>query len=162
AVVLWRPGKGRWIPVDGNNRLAAYVKNKRKYTDAYVIENNDLQVIDRICWMFNNHVNGKRLSQEDCLEHAISYVLQYGYAVGKAAEEWGVPKWQVQRGQQVARLKDKIRSKDIKITQQLTDDKIHALSPLERAGEDLFIAAAKVVSSTGVSQDLCNTLCREV
>src|ERR1700724_605455 len=87
--VLWRPGQGRWIPIDGNQRLAADAKLGCGKTDAYIVDCKDEQVVDRLTWTFNNLVNGKRLSQEEALEHAVTFVRKYAMKAEVAAKAWG-------------------------------------------------------------------------
>ncbi len=92
AIVLWQPGpKSKYIIIDGNNRTHAKIKANKTLTDAYLVISQDRKVIDRITWTFNNKVNGKRLTREECMIHAISYVRQYKITIAQAAKEWGVP-----------------------------------------------------------------------
>ncbi len=161
-VVLWRHGRGRWVPVDGNNRLAAMVKAEKNQTDAYVIECGDPMIVDRVTWTFNNHVNGKRLSREECIEHAVSFVLKYGATNKQAAQEWGVPLWQVQRSVKISQVRSRLQAQDVKLTKALTDEHIHRLGPLESVGEDVLATAAGVVAVSGVSPEECEALVKDV
>lgn len=161
-LVLHRPGKGRYVPIDGNNRLAACAKVGKKWHDAYIVDVADPQVIDRLTWTFNNLVNGKRLSRDECIEHAVSFVLKYGYTAKQAAAEWSVPVWVVNRNAKTSRIRDKLRARDVKLTATLTDDVLERLSPLEEIGEDILAMAAGVVAVSGVGQDECQALVKEV
>jgi hypothetical protein len=161
-VVLWRPGKGRFTPIDGNNRLAACAKAKKKWHDAYVVECADRQVVDRLTWTFNNLVNGKRLSREECVEHAVSFVLKYGYPSKQAATEWGVPEWVVTRNVRTSQLRDTLRTHNVKVPANFPEEHINTLGPLKQVGEDLFVKAAKVAIDTGIGQKECEDLVKQV
>ncbi len=159
-LVLWRPGKGRYIPVDGNNRLAAYTRNRRKETDAYVLETQDVQVADRVTWTFNNAVNGKRLSKEECVAHAVSFVGKYSMSQEQAAKEWGVPLAAVRVAVRSNRLKDILAAHGVK---KVPDDRnLERLGALESAGEDVLVAAATVVVESGAGPKECDQLVKEV
>lgn len=159
-IVLWRPGKGRWIPVDGNNRLAACARAKKKWHDAYVIDCQDQQVIDRITWTFNNMVNGKRLSREECIEHAVSFVQKYGMTHETAAKEWGVSIASVRRTVRNNRLKEVLQANGVK---KMPDERsLERLGSLETAGDDVFVGAVKVVVESGVGPVECEQLVKDV
>lgn len=160
--VLWRPGRGRWIPVDGNQRLAADVKNKARFTDAYVVVCPDQQVIDRLTWTFNNLVNGKRLSQAETLEHAIAFVRKYGVEAKAAAKEWGLPLAALYAALKVREVSDVIDKHKVRRTPSLTDDKLRNLSPLLTVGEDILAKAAAAVSDGGSSVEQVKQLTKDV
>lgn len=161
-VVLWRPGRGRWIPVDGNQRLAALDKIGRKTTDAYIVETSDAMVADRLTWSFNNLVNGKRLSQSEALAHAVTFVRKYDMSAKQAAKEWGLPGWMVSRALKVAEVGEVLDRNKVKRTPALTDDKLNRLAPLLSVGEDVLSKAAAAVGETGVGVDAVDGLVKEV
>ena len=161
-LVLWRPGMGRYLPLDGNHNIASDQKAGRKAHDAYVVNTKDRQVADRIAWTFNNKVNGRRLSAEESLQHAVDFVRKYGMNVKQAALEWGVKQGAVYKAITAANLRDTLGRHDVKPNPSLTDDKICRMATLEKAGEDLFVAAARVVNDNGLGPLLCDEIVKEV
>ncbi len=159
-LVLHRFGKGRYVPVDGNNRLAACEKIKRLSHDAYVVEVQDQMVVDRLTWTFNNLVNGKRLGKEECLEHAISFCQKYGYTQEASAKEWGLPLYTVRKAVRANKLREVLQRHGVK--KMPNDNNLDRLSPLEAVGEDVFVAAATVVAESGVGEQECLDLVRSV
>ena len=150
-VVLSKPGRGRYVPLDGNQRLAAYKAAGRTSCDAYLVQSQDPMVLDRIAWSFNNKVNGKRLSYEECLAHAVTFVRKYGMVYEAAAKEWGVQKWAVGNEVRAADMRDKVAKCGVRSADKLSDDQLRALSPLASVGEDVLAAAAAAVASSGAT-----------
>lgn len=161
-LVLWRPGKGMWIVADGNHRVAAKKRAGRKHADAYVLKCSDQRVIDRLTWTFNNAVNGKRLTQEECLQHAIDYVRKYNVSQTDAAKEWGVKHNTLALKVRVAEGREILQKNDVKMTASLTEEALMWLNPLRDAGEDVYCEAARVVGQTGMTRDDVYELARDV
>jgi hypothetical protein len=161
-LVAWRPGKGKWNLIDGNHRLAAKQKNNRKTVDIYAVNSTDPKVIDRITWTFNNLVNGRRLSSQEALEHAISFVRKYGITYAEAAKEWGVNVTTLNARIRVEEAKEVLRKNNVRITPALTDDHIKTLSPLITVGEDLFCKAAEVVTTSGINTSETDEFYRDI
>ncbi len=153
-LVLWRPGKGRYIPVDGNQRLQAKTNLNHKVTDAYILVTEDRMVADRLTWSFNNLVNGKRLSAEECLQHAVTFVRKYGMTHAAAAKEWGIPNYRVKNAVKVLELKEVLERQNVNV-KGLHDDKIIRLSPLHALGEDVFAKAADAANRNGMTGEQC-------
>lgn len=149
-VVLWRPGKGKWIPIDGNHRLAADLQLKEEMTDAYLVQTDDQQLADRLTWTFNNKVNGRRLSPTESLQHAVSFVRKYGWTARNAAKEWGVSETTVQRACRIEGVRDVLTARKVKLTNTMTDHHLERLSPLTALGEDVLAQAATVVANSGI------------
>ncbi len=162
AVVVWRPGRGKYILCDGNQRTHVKVELGEKYTDAYYIENTDKKTIDRVTWVFNNLVNGRRLTRDECFQHALSYVREYGVPVNEAAKEWGLSARTLEDKIRVEKSKDSLRERNVRITPSLTDDHIRALQPIQQLGEDKFAEAASTIATSGVTLDETKDLVREV
>lgn len=162
AVVLWRPGRGRFVPIDGNNRLDAKAKNGKTVTDAYIVQHNDPQIIDRLTWTWNNLVNGKRLSQEECLQHAITFVRKYSMSIQEAAKQWGVSKWKVQNAIQVQDVKDILNKNNVRINKSLTDHRILKVIGVRACGEDLLVKACEAISSAYVTDEEILRLAQDV
>lgn len=164
-VVLWKPGpRVMYVPVDGNNRLAAYGKvHKKKSTDAYVLSTEDEKVVDFLTWTFNNEVNGKRLSAEEDLEHAITLVRKHGYTSEDVSKACRVKMWL---------LRQKIRALEVKETLQahgqhksyaeVTDTKLDKLHALSTAGEEVLMKAVEVVGKTAAGETETQELVKEV
>lgn len=153
AVVLHRVAgsRAKYLPVDGNNRLHACLKVGKKWHDAYVLDVADQQVVDRICWTFNNAVNGLRLTREECMEHAVTFVQKYGRSTAEAAREWGLSKGMVERRLRSDRLADICRKNGVKKLPE--PNVLERLTPLEKIGEDVLCAAATVIANSGTGKD---------
>lgn len=152
-VVLWRPGRGRWQPIDGNQRLAGAAKIGRKEVDAYVVRTADPMLADRLTWTFNNLVNGKRLSTEEALRHAVTFCRKYGMSQAEAAKEWGLSEYQVRNAVRVLSLREVLEEKEIRGVKTLTDDKLLRMAPLEAAGHDVLALGAAAVIENGMTTD---------
>lgn len=161
-VVLSRPGRGKWVPIDGNQRLAARQKVNHAVTDAYIVEVQDPKVIDRLTWTFNNLVNGKRLTKEECLEHAVSYVRKYGVTSKEAALEWGVNETSLRHRLGVERAREVLTQHDIKLTPSVSEEHLRSLKGLIDLGEDIFCEAFKVVASAGLTTSEADDLYRDI
>lgn len=153
ALVLWRPGQGMYIPVDGNHRLAAKIINKDNGTDAYTLDSHDEVVADRLTKIFNILVNGKRLTAEETLHHAMSDCRKYSIPATQAAKEWGVSYSHLQNKLKVANLKDILSINKIPVSTSLSERALLNLAPLNKVGEDLFLSAAKIVTENGFSHE---------
>ncbi|OAI39568.1 hypothetical protein AYO40_01000 [Planctomycetaceae bacterium SCGC AG-212-D15] len=164
AVVLWRRGRGRWIPVDGNQRLAASQKCKKKHAaiDAYVIISDDTMAIDRLTWTFNNLVNGVRVSIEECISHAVTFCRKYGYGVDQSAKEWGLPAWRVKKAVKTEHLREVLSRRKVPNFPSITPDALWRLGTLEKIGEDVFAKAVRVVGENGLNHDHIETLINAV
>lgn len=161
-LVAWRPGKGSWVLIDGNHRLTAMTRNKKKTVDAYIVNCTDQKVIDRLTWTFNNIVNGKRLTNEECMEHAISFVRKYAVSAKEAAKEWGVNQHILSSRIRNEESREILKKHNIKITPSLTDSVLKTIIPLRSAGEDLFCKVAEVVCVTGATSDDVEDICRAI
>lgn len=161
-VVLWRPGKGRWIPADGNHRLEGLRLAGNRDTDAYLLETTDLQVVERLSWRFNNLVNGRRNTPAECLQHALTMVRKYGWTARNAAKEWGLAEGAVARLVRIEDTKDVLRGRGLKITPAVTDAHLEKLHCLNAAGEDVLTAAATVVANSGIDTTQTEELVRRV
>lgn len=151
ALILWRPGKGMYIPIDGNQRLAAKIKNKDNGTDAYILDTHDEAVAERITKIFNNKVNGKRLTVEEVIQHALTFIRKYSISVDAASKEFGISKSTLANKVKLAELKDVLSINKIPITIALTERALLNLAPLNKVGEEIFVGATKIVSSAGFS-----------
>ncbi len=161
-LILWRPGKGQWIINDGNQRGQALLRLKRKDTDAYVIKSTDQKVIDELTWTWNNRINGRRISAEESMEHAVSYCRQYKVPVPEAAKRWGVKESQLESRVRLDRVKDTLRGHNVRITASITDGHLHALHTLLAVGEDVFCAAVQQVANNGHTVEEASDLARDV
>ncbi len=162
-VVIYRPTpRSKYIPIDGNQRGAAKAKAGVKFTDAYVIDCNDPLVIDRMTWSFNQKVNGKRLSAEECMEHAISYVRKYGYKATDAAKEWSVNKVTLAKNLRAREIRDSLGRQNVRNVDRLNSNRLTALAPLQELGEDVLAKAAEAAISTGINEKGVEDLVRKV
>lgn len=155
-LVLWQHGKSMKVPLDGNMRLAgnaqASPKNRLKAFEAYVIKTDDPMLADRICWTWNNLVNGKRLSYDECLKHAVSFHRKYGQSVDKAAKEWGVKAWEVLSLSKEQDMIAIMTKHDIKLKSAMPVATLLELESIGKAGEDLLAKAIRIVADNGITQ----------
>lgn len=155
-LLLWKQGRGLWIPLDGNQRLAANSqvakKHQLKNFSAYVLLNEDPMIADRLCWTFNNLVNGRRLLYEDCLEHAISFCRKYNYTVDRSAKTWSVKSWELAARLREEDMIDLANRHKIKIPQAMPVAVILELHPLRTLGDDLCAKALQAAAETGMTQ----------
>ena len=161
-LVLVAFGKNRWWPLDGNQRLRAATLAGRKTHDAYVVAPCEQMILDRIAWSFNNHVHGERLSYEDSLQHAISFVRKYGMNCAAAAKEFGVKQRDVQDKLKVEEVKERARAQGVEPKHTLTEDVLTRLAPLQKAGDDVLAEAVRVVGESGATVRQAEDLVRDV
>lgn len=142
--------RNRYIPIDGNNRLAADDKNGTKKGDIYLVKSSDPMVLARLTWIFNNEVNGKRLTRAECIQHAVSYVRLFGQSIKVASETWGLRRDEVTQAVSVVECREALAAAGVKDTKALTDGGIYALASLRTVGDDVFVAAVKVAIENGL------------
>lgn len=152
-VVYKRRNKNIWVPIDGNQRIAVAKRMGNKTVDAYVVQSNDQMVLDRLTWSFNNLVNGKRLTREESLEHAVTMVQKYGWDVKAAAQEWGIHPRTVNKRITSEKLRGVLRGHDFSNVCNLSDDRLDELSPIVNLGEDVFCEAASTTYNCGLTDD---------
>ena len=152
-LVLWKHGKSKLTPLDGNQRLAANdrvsAKNKKKSFSAYVVSEEDPMVAERLCWQFNNMVNGRRLTYEESIRHAITFVRKYGQPVHATARDWGVKGWELESRCRELDIRDVGGKKGID-SSKIATGTVLALNPLMKVGEDILAKALKTVVDSGV------------
>lgn len=154
-LLLWKHGRSLLVPLDGNQRLAANeranAKHKLKAFDAYVVTTDDPMVADRLCWQFNNTVNGRRLSYEESLQHAVTMVRKYGQVIAQVAKDWSVKAWELSAKVREAELRDLAERKGIDTT-RIPAANLIELNPLLNVGENLALTAIKTIATTGIDQ----------
>ncbi len=161
AVIVYRPGKGRYLIIDGNHRVAAKLQAGKKVTDAYVVNNNDPMVIDRMTWTWNNH-NGKRLTYEENMHHACSLVRKYNMGHKEAAKECGVNTQTLSQKLKAMEITDILNRNSVTITPTLNERKILYLAVMIPAGEDVLTKAAQTISENGLGDKEVQELVRAV
>lgn len=149
-VVYKRRNRNSWVPIDGNQRVATARRLHKSTIDAYVVNTEDQMVIDRLTWVFNNLVNGKRLSRDESIEHAVTMVQKYGMDIKQAAKEWGIPQRAVSKRIITGKLRDILRSRGASSLCNLTDDKLEELNSFIKLGEEVFVEAAKITHRCGL------------
>lgn len=164
-LLLHKHGRSLLVPLDGNQRIAANqqapAKHRLKSFPAYVVQIDDQMVVDRLCWTFNNAVNGRRLSYEECLQHAITFVRKYNMPNDKAAKEWGVKPWELAAKVRELNIRDLAATKGIN-TDKVPANTIAVLHPLDKVGEDVLLKALKTVAESGVGYDDVKELVSDV
>lgn len=164
-LLLWKHHKSLLVPLDGNQRGAANAflpkSKKRKAWSAYIVNLDDLMVVDRLCWQFNNMVNGRRLSYEECMNHAVTFVRKYNQPESSAAKEWGVKVWELTAKVREMNLRDMAAKNSIN-TDNVPQATLLVLNPLTLLGEDIAIKAIKTVAEAGVGQSEAKELAQNV
>jgi ParB-like chromosome segregation protein Spo0J len=162
-VVVYKKGP-RYVPMDGNHRLAGAERAGVTRHDCYVVDSADPQVLDRLTWGFNNHVNGLRMSPEDCLQHAITMVRKYGMQLEPAAKEWGLPKWKVKQAVQHATLRERLEAHPdtARVYGKLAESTLARLCPLLEQGDDVLVPVTKALATTGASNSEADELVKKV
>ena len=176
-LVLGKKGNQKLYPLDGNQRidgcqkamgrmraanLETYQRIYKKGHDAYVVSSDDQQVLDRLCYFFNNMVNGRRLSRAECLAHAVTLVRKYGEKCTVAARMAGLRDVDVSQGVQIAEAKDVLAERKAKLTPSFTDLHLRSLLTLRNLGDDVFARAATAVANTGVTVSQAGDLVAKV
>lgn len=165
-LLLWKPGRGMYIPLDGNQRLAANAQckqsKKRKSFSAYIIHTDDPMVSDRLCWTWNNLVNGRRLSYEECLEHALTFVRKYGQQIKDAAREWGVKGWELTAKVTEMEMRELAGTKRVELPINTPIGVFLELSAFRRIGDDVAINAMKTVADHGLGLLQVQQMTKEV
>lgn len=155
-LILWKPGRGMYIPLDGNQRIAANLalpkKDRMKTMSAYVVKVEEHMVAERLCWQFNNMVNGRRLSYDECLAHAITFVRKYRQPVEATAKDWAVKAWELKAKCVEYDLRD-LGNKHNVDTSRVPSSTIQILQPLMKLGEDVTLKTMKAVSSGAGADD---------
>lgn len=150
-LVLYRPGKGKYVLLDGNQRFAAATAAKLTKHDAYLVLSEDPVALDRIAWSFNNHVNGLRLTREECLSHAVTFVRKYGMTIATAAKEWGVLESAISNRVAILRTRERAAEEGIKLNPAVSDDVLKHIASLDTLGADIFAPAVKAINDTGAT-----------
>lgn len=152
--------------LDGNQRREACEpdpKSKWKgilFHDAYLIEEDDEEILNRIAWSFNNEVHGRRLTYEESMGHAMTYVRKYGWDCARAARQFGVKVRELVRLVHTEKMKDKLHEQGVK--RLPSDSTIEKMGCLADLGDDVFAQAAIVVAETGASQNDVENLVKVV
>ncbi len=160
AIVLVKQKRNSLYQIDGNQRLAA--DPKRKVWDAYIVYEDDDMIIDRLTWTFNNLVNGRRMSYDECLEHAVTFSLKYGQPQEGAAKEWGVKRGDVVDRIIETRLRELAANHKIEIPKAFPVSALINLAPLAKLGEDVAAKAIKAATKVGMGVDDTRKLVTEV
>lgn len=165
-LLLWRQGRGMWIPLDGNQRLAANalcpVKYRLKTFDAYILKTDDPMIADRTCWSWNNLVNGKRMSYEECMNHAVTMCRKYNANKETAAKEWGIKAWQLWKIIAEQEMRELAQANNVHLPPALATDCIVDLSVLRKIGDDVALKALKTAAENGLGTNQVTELLKEV
>lgn len=127
-------------------------KHHVKVWDAYVIETDQPMIADRICWQFNNAVNGRRLSYEECLNHAITMVRKYGQEITTTAKDWGVKGWELASRIKVLELRE-LAERNRVDTSKLPDSTVLVCNPLLQLGEEAAVKMIRIAVDNGINVD---------
>ncbi len=162
ALVLYQPTpRTKYRIIDGNQRAEAFSRAGVKMVDAYVILSADPMVIDRLTWTWNNKTNGLRITQEEALAHAISYVRKYGLSTREAAKEWGVHHLKIQKQIRVEDTRSLLHKHGVD-TSKTVDSLIDRFTTLHIHGEDVVAKVGALVVENGLSQDDVDRLNRDI
>ena len=165
-LLLWKHGKSMLIPLDGNQRIAANLqvakKHRLNHFAAYIVTTDDPMVSDRICWTWNNMVNGRRLSYEECLEHAITFVRKYGQSIQQSAKEWSVKAWELQSKITVLEMNELAGKAGFEIPPTVSNQSLVILNQTRKLGDDVATKAIKVASENGFSENDSKALIKAI
>lgn len=163
-LVVYRTNRGRYVLLDGNHRFTACLPitdwKGIKFHDAYLVDSKDEIVLNRIAWGFNNHVNGRRLTYEESLQHAVTFVRKYAWTCQAAATEFSVPHKAVMKLAHIEECKDKLNQQNVK--RLPSDNVVDRLSTLVNLGDDVFAAAATTAANTGATAPDIDALLKKV
>lgn len=163
-LVVHRPGRGKFILLDGNQRYSSCQPfpgwKGVLFHDAYLIKSDEEEVLNRIAWSFNNLVNGRRLSYEESLSHAVTFVRKYNWTRQQAATEFGVPHRAVEKIVALEEMKDRLREQKVKKIP--VDYIIERLAPLANLGDDVFAKAAETAANIGAASTDVDELMKKV
>lgn len=156
-------GKRTFIIIDGNQRTAAARKAGLDTLDAYVVDSKDDMVLDDLTWSWNNLVNGKRLTREESIEHAVTMVEKYSISMKEAARRYGVPWRAVQTRITANKARSVLRERAApQAASGLSDPKLESLYSFATIGEDVFTIAATTAHRCGLVESDIRDLKREV
>lgn len=162
-LVVHRPAK-KFVLLDGNQRLHACGPvpgwKGLRFHDAYLVDSGDEAVLNRIAWTINDGVNGKRMTYEDNLQHAVTYVRKYNWSAKQAADEFSVPHkvvWVFVRREE---LKDKLREQGV--NRLPSDPIIDYTGALAGLGDDIFAQSARVLTGIGAAASDAQDLVKKV
>lgn len=164
-LLLWKHGRSLLVPLDGNQRLAANaecpIKARRKTFSAYIVKLDDQMVVDRLCWQFNNTVNGRRLSYDECMEHAITFVRKYNQPMAPTAKEWGVKGWELVAKVKELELRDFAAENKIDMS-KIPNTTVLRMQSFEKLGEDVLGKVMKATANSGIGHDAVAELASDV
>jgi hypothetical protein len=146
-LVLYRPGKTKYTPLDGNQRIEACKRARKKVHDAYLVECEDMSVLQRICWGINQHIHGQPLKYSEAIAHAITYVRRDGWTCRQAAEEYGCNEKTLMKEVRCLELKDQAEAAGAKRVP--SKDVLNNLAGVAKLGDDLFKDACEAMADTG-------------
>lgn len=166
-LLLWRDSlRGKWTPLDGNQRLAANAEcrlnKRRKEFTAYILKTDDPMVADRICWQWNNLVNGRRLSYEECMHHAITFVRKYNQLQTQACKDWGVKPTELWKRITDLEMRELAEANKIDVPKAIDCNMMSSLSTFRNIGEDVAVEAIRVVATNGLNHEDVKQLNKEV
>lgn len=152
-LVAWRPktGNSKYILIDGNQRTKAFHDAGDKHADMYFVDTQDQLIIDRLTWGFNNLVNGRRLSPDEVLEHAISLVRKHGMPQKQAAEESGIHVKKLSTALRHLEIRETLQRHNIKGEAKLPDKTVEVIGFVQAAGEDVMVKVAQLAENTGAA-----------
>lgn len=145
-VLLKRKGR-KYLILGGNHRACAVKMCRTDDVECYVVETEDVQIID-ILPRALNRTHGLRQDRSELLINAIYAVEKYGWGVRQADEFFGLPEGAVSHEMRARTVKATLQGKGIR-AEKIPKTTLLALSPLE-SNENVLLAAARIVSGTGM------------
>lgn len=136
AIVI-APSNKHYVVVNGLHRLEAYKLKSYPIVDAYVLENADLPVLDRLRRSINRIV-GKRIDREEAFEHAVYLVRHDGMTVKDAARAMYIPASSLTQRLQTIEVAEKLVAAGVPVD-RLSRMTMQSLHQLPRAAQMIAI-----------------------
>lgn len=154
--------RGKFVLLDGNHRAVADTRLGRKEVDMYLVLSEDQKIIDRLCWTFNEAVNGTPLTDDERMDHAIEFVKRYKVSVAYAAKEWKVSAHNLGRKLRHDEMMNELVEAGVKVPTSIPIGVMEELGLLRPCGIDVFSKAVEAVVTSGGSIKDAETVVRNV
>lgn len=102
------------------------------------------------------------MSNEECLQHAVTFVRKYGYNAKNAAKEWGLHENMVNRAVRILNTKEKLESIGVKIPHSASEEIVNRLHPVIIYGDEVLKNAAEAVFKSGVGSREVEKLAQDI
>lgn len=151
---------GRYILLDGNQRLAAARIAELETLDAYVVEVEDSYLRDLLARTLNVRLDGQQITSEERIAHATYLVEKAGVSVQAAAARFYLRPGTLSGQMRAQEVRRDLEGQGIKLDRKMPETTLRALSPIKlrepRKQVALLIERARLGANEAVA------LCKEV